>query len=121
MNKHALLSVGLLLLASNLVGCASQREQEGATFLKAPEDISSAWVDGAGRVMMVPAKGVVVETIVDQTKGPVAFSMSGQYLVLPTDVVTKYSGDRLWLSIEGKLRSFDVPGSSQERYTTVHQ
>lgn len=121
MKKNVVGFTGMLLLVASLIGCATHPEQEGAIFLKAPEDISSVWLDGSGRLMLVPAKGVVVDRIVDQSKGKVSFAMDGQYLVLQPDVVAKYSGGRIWLSIEGRLRRLDLPGSSEERYTSVHQ
>lgn len=119
MNKPVARVILMGWVLSLLGACATQNSFDGTVFLDPPEDISSSWIDSSGQLTMVPARGVVVDEVLDQTRRRVSFSQSGPYLVIPHDAVQRYAGSALWLRIEGKLRRLEVPGIPGDSYTEV--
>lgn len=94
-------------LAFVLTACNTVPVYEGASFIKPPEDISTAWIGEDGHLYMVPEKGVVVDAVTNERGEDVAWRTVGSYLSV--DRAGFDDGSKIWLSIEGKKRLVHVP------------
>ncbi len=98
--------LGAAALAVSISACTHAPIYEGTTFIKPPEDISTAWLAEDGGVYLVPEKGVVVDRVLDREGNSVKWSLVGSYLAIGKDVLDSADG-ALWLLIEGKKRKLD--------------
>lgn len=96
-----------LSLAVALAACNTVPVYEGVSFIKPPEDISTAWIGEDGHLYMVPEKGVVVDAVTNERGEDVAWRAVGAYLSV--DRAGYEDGSKIWLTIEGKKRLVHVP------------
>jgi hypothetical protein len=107
-NRRSFLS---LVICTALVGsgCATRDPvYEGISFQHAPVDISSAWLNSAGDLYVVPEKGVVIDQVVDADGHPLTFRLDGSYLLFPAIEISNSTEIRFL--IEKRWRRLQLGG-----------
>lgn len=116
-----MMSIRLFLKAAGisvvlaLAGCATQeRVYEGVSFLTAPVDISSAWLNDRGDLYVVPVKGVVVDQVVDATGQEVPFRLDGSYLLFPAGAIADSSELRFLIEKRWRRLPLTLPRNGRK-------
>lgn len=112
--REFLKAVGLCAVLAS-AGCATHEPvYQGAMFLTAPVDISTAWLNDRGDLYVVPEKGVVIDQVVNTDGNDVTYRLDGSYLLFPASEIADSSELRFLIEKRWRRLPLVLPRNSRK-------